>query len=145
MSGILAWANATRTSLFFYKSVHASYPRLKNSWRSLSLKLDQGAYSSINWIRWRELISDKIFDSSLLSLGVVIFATGENELFVRSKSKWLLHSAFLAPEAGIPKPVVLNCRGVSYRCVRFFVFSRGFDGLQKWLWQDSFRISVIKR
>ena len=108
MSGILAWANATRTSLFFYKSVHASYPRLKNSWRSLSLKLDQGAYSSINWIRWRELISDKIFDSSLLSLGVVIFATGENELFVRSKSKWLLHSAFLAPEAGIPKPVVLK-------------------------------------
>ena len=108
MSGILAWANATRTSLFFYKSVHASYPRLKNSWRSLSLKLDQGAYSSINWIRWRELISDKIFDSSLLSLGVVIFATGENKLFVRSKSKWLLHSAFLAPEAGIPKPVVLK-------------------------------------
>ena len=34
--------------------------------------------------------------------------TGENKLFVRSKSKLLLHSAFLAPEAGIPKPVVLK-------------------------------------
>ena len=24
----------------------------------------------------------------------------------------------------------LNCRGVCYRCIRFFIFSRGFDGLQ---------------
>ena len=44
----------------------------------------------------------QIFDSSLPSLEVVISTNGEKELFARSKSKWMLYSAFLVPETGIP-------------------------------------------
>ena len=77
----------------------------------------------------RELISDQIFDSSLLSLGVVISATGEKGLFSRSRSKWLSHSAFFALEAWIPGRLELPRCFLPLRS--FLHLLQSFDSLEK--------------
>lgn len=81
--------------------------------------------------QWIELISDQIFDRSLSSLEPVISVNGEKELFARSKSKWLLLSAFLVPEAGIP--------GSSWTS---WTLLQSFWQPPKAAWQDSFRTSA---